>query len=162
MNTITDSLRLYFEKENVHRNYVITIVLQFAKTNIMVRDAIKRVTAILINPKIKFVILKQDNVNVNQALNHAIVQKVRIFHKMYIVGASYSKYQLFFIFYNFNYRIKLKKANSIKRYEKHWISNSRTRHHIVKMVLTKTMVSMWRRDSGNQCCRTSILIQYSS
>ena len=108
----------------------------------MVRDAIKRVTAILINPKIKFVILKQDNVNVNQALNHAIVQKVRIFHKMYIVSTSYSKYQLFFIFYNFNYRIKLKKANSIKRYEKHWISNSRTRHHIVKMVLTKTMVSM--------------------
>ena len=46
-------------------------------------------------------------------------------------------------------------ANSIERYEKHWRSNSRTRRHIVKMVLTKTIVSMWRRDSGNKCSCTS-------
>ena len=71
---------------------MITITLQFAKTNFMVRDARKRVPAILIEPKINFVILKQDNVNVNQAINHVIVQEVTIFHKMYIVSTNYSKF----------------------------------------------------------------------
>ena len=44
-------------------------------------------------------------------------------------------------------------TGSSQRYEKHWRSNFRLLHHIVKMFL-KTMVSMWRGGSGNQCSRT--------
>ena len=45
----------------------------------------------------------------------------------------------------------LKIGNLTVRWEKHWRFSSGKRRHVMNTVLTKMMVSMWRRHSGNQC-----------